>query len=217
MHQAVENAAAAVKSELLLVSPYFIPGDDGMRLLKQLRSRNVRVRALTNSLGAAEDSWPLLAHAAYARYRQPLLEAGVELYEVRPVPGKPRGSAGPSDSTRARRFALHAKIFVFDRQRLFIGSMNFDPRSKRLNTEIGLIIDSPELAQQTAARLASIMQPANSFALALRPGGGDGQTRILWRTEEGGKSLAYERELARDPWQRFKVDFFALLPLEGEM
>ena len=217
LRRPVETAAAAVRSELLLVSPYFIPGDDGMQLFKELRRRQVRVRVLTNSLGSAEDSWPLMAHAAYARYRRPLLETGVELYEVRPVPGRPKGSGEPQDAKRARRFALHAKVFVFDRQRLFIGSMNFDQRSMRLNTEVGLIIDSPELAQQTAARFESIMRPANSYALALRSGDGDTQSRILWLTEERGKSVAYESELARGPMQQLKVDFFALLPLEGEL
>src|SRR6185369_11868110 len=134
-----------------------IPGKDGMDLIKEMRGKNVRVRVLTNSL---ESNDVLGAHAAYTNYRDDLLEAGVELLEVRPILGKPGGSGGVIQSGNAGHFALHAKAFVFDRQKLFVGSMNFDQRSLHLNTELGLIIESPELAQQVAARFESIAQPA---------------------------------------------------------
>ncbi len=219
MHRSVVDAAAAAQSELLMVSPYFIPGDDGMRLFRDLRKRGVRVRVLTNSLqsAAAEGFWPLMAYAGYQRYRVPLLEAGVELYEVRPVLGKPKGSGDARVSESAGVFGLHAKVIVLDRRRLFIGSMNFDQRSMRINTEMGLIIDSPDLARQSAARFESYVRPANSYELVLRPRDGGASPRILWRTEDNGKSIEYDRELARSPWQRFKADFLSLLPLDGEL
>jgi putative cardiolipin synthase len=112
---------------------------------------------------------------------------------------------------------LHAKLFVFDRQRLYIGSMNFDQRSHHLNTEIGLIIDSPELARQTAARFESIVVPANSYALALQRDPKGGSARLIWRTREGGKDIVYETEPARSPWQRMKVEFLSLLSLDREL
>jgi putative cardiolipin synthase len=218
IHGPVANAAAAVQSELLIVSPYFIPGDDGMQLFRALRKRNVRVRVLTNSLESAEDeSLPLMAYAGYAHYRLPLLEAGVELYEVRPVLGKPKGSGGRLDSEHPARFGLHAKVFLFDRRRLFIGSMNFDQRSMRLNTEIGLIVDSPELARQTAARFEAIAQPANSYVLALRPDAAGGSPQLLWRTEIDGNSVQYASAPARDAWQRTRVNFFSLLSFDDEL
>jgi hypothetical protein len=99
--------------------------------------------------------------------------------------------------SRYGNFALHAKLFVFDRRKIFMGSMNFDQRSKRLNTEVGLIIDSVELAQQTAARFDAMVRPENSYALALRPRGAAGPPRLVWRTTEGAESIEYAREPAQ--------------------
>ena len=172
MERAVANATRAVQSELLMVTPYLIPGKEGMQLFKDLRQRNVRVRILTSSL---ESSTVLLAQAGYMHYRLPLLEDGVELYEIRSLLGNTRGSGQTAAISRFGNYSLHAKLFVFDRKRLFIGSMNFDQRSMHLNTEIGLIIDSPELAQQVAARFEAMVQPANSYMLALRPNPGEPQ------------------------------------------
>lgn len=111
---------------------------------------------------------------------------GVELYEVRTPLGTAQGSGQSKAMTRFGTYALHAKLFVFDRKKLFIGSMNFDPRSMHLNTEIGLLIDSPELAQQTAARFAAIVQPANSYPRTccsrMAPALHHGCAGALWRT-----------------------------------
>jgi cardiolipin synthase C len=120
-------------------------------------------------------------------------------------------------ATRSGNYALHAKLFVFDRQKLYIGSMNFDERSRSLNTEIGLIIDSRELAQQTAARFESIVAPANSYGLALQADAVGGGSHLLWRTQENGKIIDYDREPARSEWQRTEVNFYARLPLDKEL
>jgi putative cardiolipin synthase len=108
-------------------------------------------------------------------------------------------------------------LFVFDRQKLYIGSMNFDQRSRTLNTEVGLIIDSRELAEQTAARFESIVVPANSYRLALQAGRSGGPPHLLWRTEENRQAIEYDREPARSEWQRTKVNFLALLSLDDEL
>ncbi len=214
MERAVAEATAAVRSELLMVTPYLIPGADGMKLIKDLRQRQVRVRILTSSL---EASTVLLAQAGYMHYRRPLLEDGVELYEIRSLLGNTRGSGETKGMSRYGNYSLHAKLFVFDRQRLFIGSMNFDQRSMHLNTEIGLIIDSPALAQQVAARFEAMVQPANAYRLALRPNDGDRPPTLLWQTQEKGRAVDYDREPARSDWQRIKVDFLSLLPLDDEL
>jgi putative cardiolipin synthase len=185
-----------------------------MQLLTALRQRKVRVRVLTNSLEATPE---LVAHSGYMHYRVPLLEQGVELYEVRSLLGDARGSGQTSRMAQYGNYALHAKLFVFDRRKVFIGSMNFDQRSMRLNTEIGLIIDSPELAQQTATRFEYMVQPANSYALALRPGGGAGAPRLLWRTQEGTQAVEYDTEPARDDSQRTRAQLLSLLPLDKEL
>jgi putative cardiolipin synthase len=95
--------------------------------------------------------------------------------------------------------------------------LNFDQRSKRINTEVGLIIDSPELAQQTATRFEAMAQPEDSYALALRPNGVGGPPHLVWRTSEEGKTVEYAREPARSRWQRLKVKLLSLLPLAGEL
>jgi putative cardiolipin synthase len=214
MHRSVAEVAAAVQSELLMVTPYFIPGDAGMQMFKDLRKRGARVRVLTNSL---ESTPELLAHSGYMHYRLPLLEDGVELYEVRALLGNAQGSGQSLAASRSGNYALHAKLFVFDRQKLYIGSMNFDERSRSLNTEIGLIIDSRELAQQTAVRFESIVAPANSYALALQANDASGSPHLLWRTLENSRAVEYDREPARSDWQRTKVNFLSLLPLDKEL
>jgi putative cardiolipin synthase len=210
----VAEAAGAVQSELLMVTPYFIPDDEELQILKDLRSRNVRVGVLTNSLESSEE---LAAQSGYRRFRVPLLEDGVELYEVRSLLGNTRGSGQTVAISRFGNYSLHAKLFVFDRRQLFVGSMNFDHRSKRLNTEIGLIIDSPELAQQTAARFDAMTQPSNSYALSLAPVGAGERSQLVWSTLEDGKPVAYAQEPARSEWQRLHVQFLSLLPMDEEL
>ncbi|TAK91891.1 MAG: phospholipase D family protein [Burkholderiaceae bacterium] len=214
MHRAVANATIAVKTELLMVTPYLIPGREGMQLFKDLRQRNVRIRVLTSSL---ESSTVLLAQSGYMHYRVPLLENGVELYEVRSLLGNSRGSGQTAAISRYGNYSLHAKLFVFDRQKLFIGSMNFDQRSMHLNTEMGLIIDSPALAQQVAARFEAMVQPVNSYMLVLRPNDAGRPPSLVWRTQEDGKAVEYETEPARSDWQRMKVNIYSLLPLDNEL
>ncbi|HTD04571.1 phospholipase D family protein [Undibacterium sp.] len=214
MHKAVADVTNAVQSELLMVTPYLIPGHEGMKIFQDLRQRNVRVRILTSSL---ESSVVLPAQSGYMHYRVPLLESGVELYEVRSLLGNTKGSGETAAISRYGNYALHAKLFVFDRQKLFIGSMNFDQRSMHLNTEIGLIIDSPELAQQIATRFEAMVQPANSYALALRPNETGKPAGLVWRTQESGKAVEYDKEPARSNWQRIKVNMLSLLPLDKEL
>jgi cardiolipin synthase C len=214
MHRSVAEAAGSVQSELLIVTPFFIPGDAGMQMFENLRKRGARVRILTNSL----ESTPLLvAHSGYMHYRLALLEEGVELYEIRALLGNSRGSGETYAATRSGNYALHAKLFVFDRKTLYVGSMNFDQRSRSLNTEIGLIIDSPELAQQTAARFESIVAPANSYRLALQADGVGGSSHLVWLTQEHRVAVEYDREPARSDWERVKVNLLSLVPLDNEL
>ena len=214
MHRPVAAAVAAVQTELLMTTPYLIPGDEGMALFGDLRKRNVRVRILTNSL---ESSNVLAAHSGYIRYRPLLLVGGSEVHEVRSLLGNARGSGQTASISRFGNYSLHAKLFVFDRKRLFVGSMNFDQRSMHLNTEIGLIIDSPELAQQAATRFEAMVSPPNSYEVVLRAGDGIGSPQLGWRTEEGGKIVEYDTEPARSNGQRFGLKLLSLLPLDDEL
>lgn len=204
------EASQEVKKELVVVSPYFVPGTPGENMLKALRERGVRVRVLTNSLASTDEP---IVHTGYQRYRVPLLEAGVELYEVKPLPGKPQPGGSGSKSPSAGPFALHAKVFVFDQTKIFIGSANFDRRSFRLNTEIGLLIDSPVLARQVVERFDFIAQPANSYVLALADGGNP-LRRLTWRSVEDGQTTISETEPGDDRLRDLKVDLLSLLPLD---
>src|SRR5947207_4954619 len=177
-----------VKSEVAIVTPYFVPGERAMAAIKDLRQRNVRVRILTNSLSSTDAP---IVHSAYRRYRTPLLEAGVELSELRAASDGAGESgshgSGGSGSSEAP-FALHAKLYVFDRQRVFIGSANFDRRSFKINTELGLMIESRELAGQIVAQFEQFAASPNSYHLILEPGGLTGE-RIRWRTQLDGKPV----------------------------
>ncbi len=211
----VVESLREVQSELLLVTPFLVPAADELQLLKDLRRRRVRVRVLTNSL---ESTPEIVAQSGYDHYRVPLLEDGVELYEIRSFLGSVRGSGQTANVSRFGNYALHAKLYVFDRQRVFIGSMNLDQRSKRINTEIGLIIDSTELSQQTALRFDAMVKPDNCYQLALSSVGAPSTaSRLVWRTEENGHDVEYTREPARSSWQRLKVKLLSLLPLGGEL
>ena len=214
MSQPVAKAAAQVHAEVLMVTPYFIPSSDEMRLLDTLLRNNIRVAILTNSLESAQG---LLAHAGYSHYRMALLDDGADLYEVRALLGSRRGSGQTARISEFGNYGLHAKLFVFDRERLFIGSMNFDQRSKRLNTEIGLIIDSAELAQQVAARFDAMTQPESAYILSLRDTGPGRGRNMVWDTVEGGKALEYTQEPTKSHWRKFKLRLLALLPFRGEL
>ena len=214
MHKPVAAAVADVQSELLMISPYLIPGDEGMQLFADLRKRNVTVRILTSSL---EATTVILAQAGYMKYRVPLLEMGAELYEIRSLLGNSRGSGQTASISRFGNYSLHAKLFALDRERLFIGSMNFDQRSMHLNTEIGLIIDSPELAQQAARRFEAMASPPNSYQVLLQPRDGGRPPELIWRTQERGKLVDYDREPARNNAQRLQVKLLRLVAIDEEL
>ena len=215
MYEPVANAARHTQTELLMVTPYFVPTKEEVRLLEERLRDGVRIRVLTNSLESTPD---LSAHSGYMHYRTPLLREGVEFHEVRALPGNTRGSGESARLARKGNYGLHAKLFVFDREQLFIGSMNFDRRSRHLNTEIGLIIADSDLSKQAAARFEAMTQEENSYAVALRPDAALAKSaRLVWRTSEAGRSVAYESEPARSAWQKFRVSVLSVLPLDPEL
>jgi phosphatidylserine/phosphatidylglycerophosphate/cardiolipin synthase-like enzyme len=148
---------ARAQTDLLVVSPYFVPGPDMMKQFADIRRRGVRVRLLTNSL-ASNDA--VAAHAGYARYREGLIAMGVEIYEMRSeqrgtVPsfgsGAGLGSGSGVGSSGASHASLHAKAVVVDNRLLVIGSMNLDLRSKLQNTEVAIAIRNRQLASEATA------------------------------------------------------------------
>lgn len=200
------------KRELILISPYFVPGKMGTQWLQYLRGQGVQVRILTNSLAANDVP---LVHAGYARYRMPLLKSGAEIHELKAVPN--RATSRPKTlSSGSSRASLHAKSFVFDRESVFIGSFNFDPRSALLNTELGLVIRSPELAQQVAELAETAMQPVNSYALSLGKNA-DQETTLIWTGQNEGHVRVLDNEPESTPWQRFMLKLLSVLPIEENL
>nr|WP_232062058.1 phospholipase D family protein [Variovorax sp. PBS-H4] len=207
MFPLLKQAMGEPRHALDLVSPYFVPGTDGAQELAALARRGVAVRVLTNSLAATDVA---AVHAGYARYRKELLDAGVVLYELKPGAAPPprpdeEKRRNPGGSSAA---SLHAKTFAVDRSRIFVGSLNLDPRSVHLNTEMGVVIDSPELARRLAVEIDHAV-PTQAFEVRLPVGGGmewidrapDGETRYRSEPDTGGL-------------RRLWVDFLSLLPIE---
>jgi putative cardiolipin synthase len=181
----VLDLVMAARSEVVLSSPYFIPGVPGVKTFGDLRARGVKVTILTNSLAANDEP---LVHTGYARYRVDLLRHGVDLYELSPTRvllNKRLGLAIPGASLGR----LHAKTAVIDRSVVFIGSMNLDPRSATRNTELGVIVESPEVAREVL-RVIHISKLQSAYRLQF---GADGQS-LEWLTmdDEGEVILTAE-------------------------
>ncbi len=188
-----------------LVSPYFVPGTDGAAALVNVARSGVKVRLLTNSLAATDES---AVHAGYAKHRQALLQAGVQIYELMPTARKNMlehtGRFGVSSSS-----ALHAKTFALDQSRIFVGSFNFDLRSARLNTEMGLVIDSPALSQQLAAFFDGTV-PKVAYEVRLTP---DGQA-LQWVEWTPSGEVRYDTEPGTSWFLRAKVNVLSVLPID---
>jgi putative cardiolipin synthase len=196
----LEKAMGKPLRELDLVSPYFVPTKDGAAALTALAESGVRVRVLTNSL-AATDVSPV--HAGYAKYREELLRAGVRLFELKPnvedVKTKDKGrGAGNSDAS------LHAKTFGVDRSRIFVGSFNFDPRSARLNTEMGIVVESQTLASRLSEALDRDMANVAYEVRLSSDGSLEWVERDVRHTSEPGAGVL----------KRLWIGFLSILPIE---
>lgn len=187
-----------------LISPYLVPTEQGVAAFAALAEQGVRLRILTNALEATD---VLAVHAGYARYRTDLLESGIELFEMRrqPSPSRSREKAGPLGSSGS---SLHAKIFVVDGRRVFVGSFNFDPRSARLNTELGFVMESEQLAGAIADAFDHDI-PDRAYELAL-----DEQGRLVWLDHAVGEPQVLDREPAASLWKRLYIGLLSLLPIE---
>jgi len=209
----VAREIRATRSELTMVTPYLVPTDDELKLLEERRAQQRRVRILTTSLEANKDP---LAQAGYMHYRVPLLESGVELFEIRALPESRSGSGESKRLTRSGNYSLHAKLLVFDQSAVFVGSMNFDQRSRRLNTEIGVIIHSAELAAETARRFDAMTRPENAYAVTLQAPAA-AKPRLIWTTQVDGRPVSTQTEPARSAWQRLQVHLLSLLRLDRQL
>lgn len=199
----VLEAVGMAQKEVVASSPYFVPGPKGMKFLKQLRARGVKVTVLTNSLGSTDEP---IVHTGYSRYREEMLAEGIELYEL--SSSRVKGNKRPFlfGSSLGR---LHAKLFVIDRKTSFIGSMNLDPRSATVNTEFGAVIDSPEVARELI-RVIDIDRLQSAYRLRLAKDG----SGIEWLGTDGDQELILTTEPDTSFWLRLKA--WLLSPLVPE-
>ncbi|MBE1208184.1 phospholipase D family protein [Aminobacter carboxidus] len=200
---AIRPILTSAKRELRIVSPYFIPGEAGTRELTTLARNGVEVTVLTNSLAATDVA---AVHGAYVRYRKPLLENGVDIYELKPDEDRTDmslfGSKGAS---------LHTKAFIADGEAGFVGSFNFDPRSAALNTEMGVLFRQAELAKEVEIVISAQTSPRSAFRLSLH---GD---KLTWTDS----AASGPRELSHEPQaslrRRLVAKVISYLPIESQL
>ena len=192
------------RSEVELVSAYFVPAGT-TELFTSMAKRGVRVTVLTNSLEATDVA---VVHSGYVKRRKALLEAGVTLYELKRLSPQSQSARGFVGSSGSSASSLHAKTFSVDRARVFVGSFNFDPRSAKLNTEMGILIDSPALAQRIASRFETGI-PERSYEVRLTDEG-----ELYWIERRGQEPVRHDVEPGTSFWQRAGVRFISLLPID---
>ena len=200
----------SLTEELIIITPYFVPGQLGTAFLLELVERGVRVRILTNSLASTDVP---AVHAGYSDYRIKLLEGGVELYELNPKYSLQK-QTGKQEIDQSHKDTLHAKTFALDRKQMFIGSLNLDPRSLIHNTEIGLVISCEELAQGFGEWFDRDIEKL-AFRLELKES--KGQKMILWHGLVDGQPATLTDEPHAGFWLKFKVGLFGILPIESQL
>ena len=202
------EAFEKTQSDLIVISPYFVPGDKLTDYFASMVERGVRVRILTNSLSANDVS---IVHAGYMRYRKDLVEGGIELYEYKPTTEQiAAGEKEPSGWTGSARASLHAKSFVFDKRYMFVGSFNLDARSVALNTELGVYFESPEYAGMVAKNFDEKAR-IKTYKVELKDGD------LVWVTEENGGEARFDKEPNTSWWTRFSTGFLSIFVIESQL
>lgn len=194
-------------TEILLISPYIVPGDAFTRFLAKKVAEGISVSIMTNSLASNDVA---MVHAGYKKYREPLLKSGVRLYEFKPtssVEDTQRINLSWLGSTRA---SLHGKYFILDREQMFVGSFNMDPRSVALNTEMGILYQDKQTASQIASSFESYVENV-AYELKLRDGD------IIWETTENGKQVILDTEPQTTWWQRVMLNILSWVAPESQL
>lgn len=201
----LKESILTARQEILIISPYFVPRKSGVEVFTTLQKSGVDITVVTNSLAANNQK---TVHGGYAPSRKPLLEAGVKIYEVRADAGVSGSEYVAGESARA---TLHTKAFFVDRHDVFIGSFNFDPRSAVINTELGVIIRSPEIAEDLLAGM-DVALAENTYEVFLNEKG-----QLRWRSMRGGQEEIYDKEPQTSGWDRFLAGFFRIMPIHSQL
>lgn len=208
LHSQLRPYLNSAKDEIMMISPYFVPGDRGVNYLKSKVDSGIKVTVLTNSLASSDVS---SVFAGYKGYRKDLLKSGVALYELRPKSNaeflrskKHLGSSGSHSG-------LHGKTLVFDKRFMFVGSMNLDPRSANINTEMGVIVDCPEMSERFTTSFAENL-PELAFKLSLSD-----EDKLIWTTYDEGKKNTFTFDPDTSWWQRAKASVMSVFIPEKEL
>lgn len=199
---AVRNALGNTQKQVLLISPYFVPGRRGTQLLTSLVRRGVRVSVLTNSLAATD---VLAVHGGYARYRRRLLRAGIVLHELK------RGGQQGQSLFGSGSASLHTKAFAVDGELAFVGSFNLDPRSAYLNTEMGAFVRHPALARALEEEFARLTDPARSWTVSLAG------ARLVWTDGADDRTRTLHHEPDTTLARRIVARVLGWLPIEPQL
>jgi cardiolipin synthase C len=200
----IGNRFRQAEQEVLIISPYFIPGKEGVKLLSALLDRGVQVIVVTNSL-ASTNHVPV--HSGYARYRKQLLQAGARIYEIK----ADAVSASSGSLETPESLTLHSKATIIDRKTVFVGSLNFDPRSLLLNSEMGLFIESDEIGDGLFQRVAESLREV-TYEVSLNEEG-----KLQWRHGTTAQSPTLYKEPLTSTMRRFMSGFYGLLPIESQL
>ena len=215
----MKNLLGQPTQQVDLVSAYFVPQKENTQLISQLAEQGVKVRVLTNSYKANDVP---IVHAFYSKYREDLLKTGVELYEFLPaLPAslmqsnqqlvESKQNKQKNKKVGSSNSSLHAKFMALDHHQVFIGSFNFDPRSVYLNTEIGVILQSPQLATTIHNSMdEKLMQ--FSYRVSL-----DEHGKMIWTKKEGDKYVIYRQEPMMRWWHKLGLKLASWLPIEKQM
>jgi putative cardiolipin synthase len=204
-----DRLSKTAEREFVIETAYLIPTQEGIERVGEMTLRGVRVRVLTNSLRSNNHT---TVHAHYKKYRKQMIEAGVELHELRPDPEILERLKSEIERAQGSRAGLHSKAFVVDRRLSMIGSYNMDPRSRIWNSEIGLVIDSEEFAEQVLEVMERDLDPANSYLVTL-----DEKGNLVWTAKDEGQPVTWHKEPETSAWQRFKSRFLRWIPMEKEL
>ena len=210
-----------VSKEFIIISPYFIPGKEGVEELANLAKRGVSIKILTNSLASTDVG---VVYGGYSKYRIPLLMAGAELYEAKP---DPRMKRKPEKKTKTHfgsssQSSLHSKVYTFDGKKVFVGSLNLDPRSVDINTEIGILFENEEFAKSIGDWWEREIT-VHAYELKVQVDEIDDDWEIkkektlVWLEHTDGDVIEHIVEPQVGFWRRFGVSFLAILPIESQL
>lgn len=195
MTEQVHSVLQEAQQEVHLITPYFVPGPDGLSSLQALLKRGVDVSLLTNALAASDN---VFVHGAYRRYRGPLLASGARIFEF-----------APPARNRRQRDVLHSKVFLIDRRKAIVGSLNFDMRSEHTNTELGILFEEPDLVAELSANFEKDAGPAMSYDLSLDRGS------VRWAVARPGMPMMMRVEPESNVLWRSVSWIVGRLPIHG--